>query len=249
MTAKQRANRRAYNKQLTRLRRQEARMRARGYVFESDTGAYRGFVPQERPERITAASVRKLERITSEEYYRNARYVDPSTGEVISGAEGRRREASFAAQKAAETRRKRKTTPEPDWTIEPSEPPVEDEASDWVPTVEDVKDTIKLISQLVEYGGWIQDEKRGHYLGGTYRSKVEKDLVEIEGRWRGITDSEKVLIGRKIQSFLEGYLYGYEPTAFKAGGAAAEFMAASEQYETFITTLYDAMSSAYMLTR
>lgn len=249
MTAKQRDNRRAYNKQLARLRRQEARMRARGYVFESDTGAYRGFVPQERPDRITAASVRKLERITSEEYYKRARYIDPSTGEVISGLEGKKREASAAAYKAAETRKAKKlakpTEPEPEYEIKPA-PSAPITAKTEVPLIEEFIALIKSESQLKEYGGWILDEYKGGSKG-PYHKRVKEFITKAEIMLKGLSEDGLIQLKNELQHYFDS-IQPYESSAVKVN-TMDSFKSASESFSEFMSAFESAIVTAHMLSK
>lgn len=89
-----------YNRERDRLRKQLARMAKRGYVFAQE-------IMPPRPKRITAASVRRLQRLTTEFLYKQALYVDPTTGEALPGLQGRKLEARRRAQRSAETRRQR----------------------------------------------------------------------------------------------------------------------------------------------
>lgn len=95
-----------YNRERDRLRKQLARMAKRGYVFTQE------MLPA-RPKRITAASVRRLQRITTEYLYKKALYVDPTTGEAMPGLQGRKLEAQRRAQRSAETKRQRAAAQRP----------------------------------------------------------------------------------------------------------------------------------------
>lgn len=89
----------AYNKQLRRIRAFIRGAEKRGYDFGSNA------IPN-RPKRITAASVRRLEKITPEKLYKKARYGgEASYGEIVSGQVGRKLEKKLSAQRAATTRK------------------------------------------------------------------------------------------------------------------------------------------------
>lgn len=91
-----------YNRERGRIQRQINRMRKRGYLGMED------MLPP-KPKRITKASVRRLKRITTKDLYDKADFVDLTTGEVVAtGKQGRVIERKRAAQKAAQTRARRR---------------------------------------------------------------------------------------------------------------------------------------------
>lgn len=90
-----------YMKQRRRIQRAISRMEKGGYILPEN-------VLPPIPKRITRASVRRLEKITSDVLYKKSRYVDIETGEIVSGTVARDRKRSEAAKKAAETRRRNK---------------------------------------------------------------------------------------------------------------------------------------------
>lgn len=71
----------------------------RGYMFPEN-------VMPKRPETINKAYVEKLKETTPPSLYKQAQYVEPTTGEVVSGYEGRKSERRKAYYKG---RKKRKT--------------------------------------------------------------------------------------------------------------------------------------------
>lgn len=73
-------------------------MASRGYVIDAT-------LPK-KPKRITEASVRKVEKVSSE-LYKKSSFVTED-GKVISGEEGRKYERKRSARKAAETRKRHK---------------------------------------------------------------------------------------------------------------------------------------------
>lgn len=94
-----------YKQQQNRIKRMIKRLGERGYFFENE------ILPEE-PKRITQASVRKLKKITAENLYKVTKYIDPETGEILSGIEGRKLERHRTALKSAQTRKRRKRPPE-----------------------------------------------------------------------------------------------------------------------------------------
>lgn len=75
----------AYNKQIKRIRQFVRRAERRGYIFPET------LIPQ-KPKKITQASVRRLQSITPARMYKKAKYMDYSTGELISGTKARKAE-------------------------------------------------------------------------------------------------------------------------------------------------------------
>jgi len=95
-----------YKQQQNRIKRLIKRLGERGYFFQNE------ILPEE-PKRITQASVRKLKKITAENLYKAAKYIDPETGEILGGVEGRKLERHRTALKSAQTRKRRKQPPKP----------------------------------------------------------------------------------------------------------------------------------------
>lgn len=94
-----------YMKQRRRIQKAISRMEKGGYLLPEN-------VLPAIPKKITRASVRRLEKITTDVLYKKSRWLDVDTGEVIAGVVARDRQRSEAAKKAAETRRnKRKYSP------------------------------------------------------------------------------------------------------------------------------------------
>ena len=83
----------AYNKQIKRIRQFVRRAERRGYIFPET------IIPQ-KPKKITQASVRRLQSITSARMYKKAEYMDYSTGELISGTKARKAEKQAQQLKA-----------------------------------------------------------------------------------------------------------------------------------------------------
>lgn len=105
------ANQREYAKQLKRIKQAVRRAEKRGYMFEDNV------VPQ-TPKRITKKSIQALKEITPEKLYAKAEYLDTSTGEVLSGQQGRKLEREKSALKAKQTRERKRAGSSP---YQPSE--------------------------------------------------------------------------------------------------------------------------------
>lgn len=95
-----------YRRERRRLNQYVRRARSRGLLTKE--GEDLSTLIPEIPKRVTAASVRRLKRITPDKILSRAELVDTDTGEVITGARQiRSYERSRAAAKAAETRYRR----------------------------------------------------------------------------------------------------------------------------------------------
>lgn len=92
MTAKE-ALRKEYQKERNRINRFMRAAEKRGYIFEE------GLLPPP-PKRITKASVRRLSKLKPDFLYTHAHYVEPETGEYMSGKRGRVEERKKATRKA-----------------------------------------------------------------------------------------------------------------------------------------------------
>ena len=97
---KQKAINKAYSKERDRIRKQINRMQ------KADFEVPEGALPK-IPKKKTAASVRKLKAITADKLYKQSRYIDYITGEILPGLEGKKIR-SEAAKEARKRRSKRK---------------------------------------------------------------------------------------------------------------------------------------------
>lgn len=91
----------SYYRERRRLQNQMSRMRSRGYLFNSSD-----IIPA-IPKKITLASVRRLQKITTKSLYKKAEYFTEGMDEIVTGVQGRQLERSKSAQKAAQTRKNR----------------------------------------------------------------------------------------------------------------------------------------------
>lgn len=93
----------AYRRERQRIQRQINRMAKRGYDVPE-------LLPK-IPKKITEASVRSLKKLTTEKLYKESRFIDIETGELLTGKQGQLIENKQRAQRAAQTRiNKRKTS-------------------------------------------------------------------------------------------------------------------------------------------
>lgn len=144
-------------------------------VFRTDVSEYTAPKTVKEP---TAVTVNRLSKITPDYLYERALFVDPVTGEVMSGVEGRKLEDKRRGQKAAQTRKKNKVESErPPDVIQP--PPTQQPY--WV-EINQVRQYIQLLQNCTT--GWPQmDEykrERGRYLTGYLEDHIE--AADMEGR-------------------------------------------------------------------
>lgn len=89
-----------YRRERQRIQRQINRMTNRGY-----------YVPEllpKIPKKITEASVRRLKKLTTEKLYKESRFIDIETGEILTGKQGQLIENKQRTQRAAQTRRNKR---------------------------------------------------------------------------------------------------------------------------------------------
>lgn len=93
----------AYRRERQRIQQQINRMTKRGYDVPE-------LLPK-IPKKITEASVHRLKKLTAEKLYKESRFIDIETGELLTGKQGQLIENKQRAQRAAQTRKnKRKTS-------------------------------------------------------------------------------------------------------------------------------------------
>lgn len=116
-----------FKKQQARIKRFIKRAEKRGYEFSKNV------VPQ-MPKRVTQKALKTITNIKPNDLYKQAEYVDRSTGEYLTGIEGRKIERAIATQKAKATREQKKNNTEP--TVDPYFN-VDDYPSDYVHSASD----------------------------------------------------------------------------------------------------------------
>lgn len=89
----------AYNKERSRIKRQMSRLEKRGYIFTDN-------ILPEKPKKITQSSVNRLSKITLNKLYEKSEKIDYDTGEIVTGTQGKKQEASERAKKAYASRRR-----------------------------------------------------------------------------------------------------------------------------------------------
>lgn len=90
-----------YMKERRRIQSFIRRATKRGYIIPSD-------ILPSTPKTITRASINRLKKITPKKIYEKSEYVSRETGELVSGEKGRVEERKKAAEKAKQTRQKKK---------------------------------------------------------------------------------------------------------------------------------------------
>lgn len=91
-----------YNKQRRRLKAAVKRAEKRGYSFSD-------FIPEAKSV-VTKSEVERLKRIKGQEFYKYGKYYDLKEHQYISGIARKKQEQKAAAQKAAQTRFKKRTS-------------------------------------------------------------------------------------------------------------------------------------------
>lgn len=174
---------REYYRQRRRIQNFLNRASKRGYFFDE--------ILPPIPKTITAASVRRLQKLDAKALYNKAKYfVDVDTGEITTGARGRGLERARASRKAAETRRIRRFKD----GIIPGKEPDEDKITDggiiiWTNVYEEL--IKRLDSPTPEY---IED-----YYYGKKRRRGKAVIDEIDhqkSRLLQIIDNELEKIGK-----------------------------------------------------
>lgn len=191
----------SYNRERRRIQRQITRMSRRGYIVPEN-------ILPPRPKRITAASVRRLQKITTPRIYERSRYIDVETGEILTGTEGRRLERQAAARRAAETRRAAREVRRE--YIEPEPPQAQLPIVEYVQFDEQILTVFQM--EMTEIYG--RNEKLFNYISRWFQMARQRygdeDFADALERakangewpgWEGVSDSE-ILVG-KLTGILE----------------------------------------------
>lgn len=173
----------AYRRERQRIQRQINRMTNRGYD-----------VPQllpKIPKLITQASVRRLKKITTEKLYKESRFVDIETGEILTSKEGQKLELSRRRKP------KQKVQAPPPTPIAPPEP-------DYVMFDKQILTVFTM--EMTEIFG--RNERLFNYITRWYNMSLEKygaeemaealEKAKSEGLfpgWEAVSDSE-ILVGK-----------------------------------------------------
>lgn len=173
----------AYRRERQRIQRQINRMAKRGYD-----------VPQllpKIPKLITQASVRRLKRITTEKLYKESRFIDFETGEILTSKEGQ------ALERSRRKKPKQKVQAPPPTPVAPSEPDY---------AMFDKQILTVFTMDMTEIFG--RNERLFNYITRWYNMSLEKygaeemaealEKAKSEGLfpgWEAVSDSE-ILVGK-----------------------------------------------------
>lgn len=175
-----------YRRERQRIQQQINRMTKRGYD-----------VPQllpKIPKKITEASVRRLKKLTTEKLYKESRFIDIETGEILTSKEGQ------ALERSRRKKSKQKVQVLPPIPATPSEP-------DYGMYVMFDKQILTVFTmEMTEIFG--RNEKLFNYITRWYNRALEKygavemaealEQAKEEGMfpgWEAVSDSE-ILVGK-----------------------------------------------------
>lgn len=91
----------AFKKEQQRIKRFAQNAEKRGYEIPTN------IVPQ-TPKRITKKALQNIQNLKPKQIYKKSRYIDRETGEILTGEQGRKLERQKSAQKAVQTRQRKK---------------------------------------------------------------------------------------------------------------------------------------------
>lgn len=180
----------AYRKERQRIQRQINRMTKRGYDVPE-------LLPK-IPKKITEASVRRLKKLTTEKLYKESRFIDTETGEILTSEEGQKLE------KVRRRRPKPKVKAPSPTAIAPSPTPVAPSEPDYVSFDKQILTVFTM--EMTEIFG--RNEKLFNYITRWYNRALEKygaeemaealEQAKAEGMfpgWEAVSDSE-ILVGK-----------------------------------------------------
>lgn len=177
-----------YRKERQRIQRQINRMTKRGYDVPE-------LLPK-IPKKITEASVRRLKKLTTEKLYKESRFIDFETGEILTSDEG---------QKLEKVRRRRpKPKVQAPTPTAPSSTPVAPPEPEYV--IFDKQILTVFTMEMTEIFG--RNEKLFNYITRWYNRSLEKygaeemaealEQAKAQGMfpgWEAVSDSE-ILVGK-----------------------------------------------------
>lgn len=172
-----------YRKERQRIQRQINRMTKRGYDVPD-------LLPK-IPKNITQASVRRLKKLTTEKLYKESRFIDIETGEILTSKEGQ------TLERSRRKKPKHKVQAPPPTPVAPPEP-------DYVMFDNQILTVFTM--EMTEIFG--RNEKLFNYITRWYNRALEKygaeEMAEVleqakaEGMfpgWEAVSDSE-ILVGK-----------------------------------------------------
>ena len=199
----------------------------RGYMFPEN------IIPK-RPKVINKAYVEELKEMTPPSMYKEAHWVDPSTGEYVSGYQGRKTERKRAAKKGQKTkqtrkqRRERRELPE----IPSSAPSVPLEDSDFYSNTV-ILNFKSILSKLNAKGAGVLEEWIDHLI--TNFGKTEVAVMLERGAQAGLVITYDVVyaeqLTRQYMAEMVKYLSSIEPEDLDSFGQ--DFYDALEEDDGF----------------
>jgi hypothetical protein len=179
----------AYRKERQRIQRQINRMTKRGYDVPE-------LLPK-IPKKITEASVRRLKKLTTEKLYKESRFIDFETGEILTSEEGQKLEKS----RRRKPKRKEQLSPPAPPTPLPGAISAGDEY-----VIFDRQILTVFTMEMTEIFG--RNEKLFNYITRWYNRALEKygaeemaeslEQAKAQGMfpgWEAVSDSE-ILVGK-----------------------------------------------------
>lgn len=175
-----------YRRERQRIQRQINRMTKRGYVVPE-------LLPK-IPKKITEASVHRLKKLTAEKLYKESRFIDIETGEILTSKEGQ------ALERSRRKKSKQKVQVLPPIPVTPSEP----DYGMYVMFDEHILTVFTM--EMTEIFG--RNEKLFNYITRWYNRALEKygaeemaealEQAKEDGMfpgWEAVSDSE-ILVGK-----------------------------------------------------
>lgn len=172
-----------YRRERQRIQRQINRMTKRGYDVPE-------LLPK-IPKKITEASVRRLKKLTTEKLYKESRFIDFETGEILTSKEGQ------ALERSRRKKPKQKVQAPPPTPVAPPEP-------DYV--MFDKQTLTVFTMEMTEIFG--RNEKLFNYITRWYNMSLEKygaeemaealEQAKAQGMfpgWEAVSDGE-ILVGK-----------------------------------------------------
>lgn len=172
-----------YRRERQRIQRQINRMTNRGYDVPE-------LLPK-IPKKITEASVRRLKKLTTEKLYKESRFIDIETGEILTSKEGQ------ALERSRRKKPKQKVQAPPPTPIAPPEP-------DYVMFDKQILTVFTM--DMTEIFG--RNERLFNYITRWYNMSLEKygaeemaealEKAKSEGLfpgWEAVSDNE-ILVGK-----------------------------------------------------
>ena len=216
-----------YSHQIKRIKSFVRRATKRGFMFPEN------LIPP-KPKVITRKAVENLKEMTPPSMYKEAHWVDPTTGEYVSGYQGRKTERKRAAKKGQKTkqtrkqRRERRELPE----TPSSAPSVPLEDSDFY------SDTVisnfkSILSKLNAKGAGVLEEWIDHLI--TNFGKKEVAVMLERGAQEGLVITYDVVyaeqLTRQYMAEMVKYLSSIEPEDLDSFGQ--DFYDALEEDDGF----------------